>query len=55
MEKGAPERAFFVMTQVRAGSNVKAKRELDWEPVHPSWREGFAVIARQTMAHRAAA
>jgi len=51
----AGEHMVSMMTQVRAGSNVKAKRELDWEPVHPSWREGFAVIARQTMAHRAAA
>jgi hypothetical protein len=30
------------MTEVRGASNEKAKRELGWEPGHPSWREGFA-------------
>jgi 2-alkyl-3-oxoalkanoate reductase len=30
-----------MMTQVRGASNVKAKRELGWEPAWPSWREGF--------------
>ncbi len=29
-------------TQLRGASNVKAKRELGWQPSHPSWREGFA-------------
>jgi 2-alkyl-3-oxoalkanoate reductase len=29
------------MTEGRGVSNEKAKRELDWEPVWPSWREGF--------------
>ena len=51
----AGEHMVSMMTQVRAGSNSKAKRELDWEPVHPSWREGFAVIARQSLAHKSAA
>ncbi len=32
-----------MMTQVRGGSNAKARAELDWEPRYPSWREGFAV------------
>jgi nucleoside-diphosphate-sugar epimerase len=27
---------------LRGASNAKAKRELGWEPAHPSWREGFA-------------
>jgi nucleoside-diphosphate-sugar epimerase len=31
-----------IMTQVRGGSNAKAKRELNWTPVYPSWRIGFA-------------
>jgi len=31
-----------MMTKVRGGSNAKAKRELEWEPVHPSWRQAFA-------------
>ena len=30
-----------IMTQTRGGSNAKAKRELNWTPVYPSWRIGF--------------
>jgi hypothetical protein len=30
------------MTDLRGASNAKAKRELGWQPAHPSWREGFA-------------
>jgi len=30
-----------MMTAVRASSNAKARRELDWEPRFASWREGF--------------
>lgn len=30
-----------MMTQVRGGSNAKAKRELNWKPVYASWRVGF--------------
>ena len=30
-----------LMTQVRGGSNAKAKRELNWKPVYASWRVGF--------------
>lgn len=30
-----------IMTQVRGGSNAKAKRELKWTPIYPSWRIGF--------------
>ena len=29
-------------TQLRGASNAKAKRELDWSPSYPSWRQGFA-------------
>jgi nucleoside-diphosphate-sugar epimerase len=29
-------------TETRGASNEKAKRELGWQPSHPSWREGFA-------------
>lgn len=37
-----------MMTESRAGSNAKAKRELGWQPRHASWRQGFAeVIAAQ--------
>jgi nucleoside-diphosphate-sugar epimerase len=28
-------------TELRGASNEKAKRELNWAPRHPSWREGF--------------
>jgi nucleoside-diphosphate-sugar epimerase len=35
------EVAVLLMTQIRGASNAKAKRELGWQPAHPSWREGF--------------
>jgi nucleoside-diphosphate-sugar epimerase len=31
-----------LMTEVRAGSNAKAKSALGWQPLFASWREGFA-------------
>jgi nucleoside-diphosphate-sugar epimerase len=31
-----------IMTQIRGCSNAKAKRELNWAPLYPSWRIGFA-------------
>ena len=34
--------AVMMGTEARGVSNAKARRELDWEPRHPSWREGFA-------------
>jgi nucleoside-diphosphate-sugar epimerase len=37
----AGEAGDVMMTQVRGASNEKAKRDLDWRPRHPSWREGF--------------
>jgi hypothetical protein len=40
----AGEHMVSMMTQVRAGSNAKARCELDWRPAHPSWRDGFAAI-----------
>jgi nucleoside-diphosphate-sugar epimerase len=40
----------MMMTQNRAGSNAKAKRELGWQPAHASWRDGFAEIVRQRHA-----
>jgi 2-alkyl-3-oxoalkanoate reductase len=30
-----------MMTEARGSSNAKAKRELGWQPIWPSWREGF--------------
>lgn len=28
--------------EMRGASNAKAKRELGWQPAHPSWRQGFS-------------
>ena len=41
----AGEAATVMMTEVRGASNVKSKRELAWQPRHPSWRDGFAGLA----------
>ena len=38
----AGEASVVMMTDVRGASNEKAKRELAWQPQHPSWRTGFA-------------
>jgi nucleoside-diphosphate-sugar epimerase len=43
----AGEHLVVMMTQARAGSNAKAKRELGWQPAHPTWRQGFAEVLRQ--------
>ena len=32
--------------ELRGASNEKAKRELGWQPAHPSWRTGFAESLR---------
>jgi 2-alkyl-3-oxoalkanoate reductase len=37
-----------MMNEVRAASNAKAKRDLGWRPAHSSWRNGFAMVARQS-------
>ena len=42
----AGEHLVAMMTESRAGSNARAKRELGWQPRHPSWRQGFADIIR---------
>jgi nucleoside-diphosphate-sugar epimerase len=51
----AGEHMVSMMTQVRAGSNAKAKQELGWRPAYPSWRQGFAEAARQPVERRIAA
>ncbi|HEU4918278.1 MAG TPA: NAD(P)-dependent oxidoreductase [Candidatus Limnocylindrales bacterium] len=33
--------AVTMMTEGRGSSNAKAKRELGWQPIWPTWREGF--------------
>jgi nucleoside-diphosphate-sugar epimerase len=38
----AGEAGLSMMTQVRGCSNAKAKRELGWTLMWPSWRQGFA-------------
>jgi nucleoside-diphosphate-sugar epimerase len=35
--------AVVMSTELRGASNAKAKRELGWQPAHPTWRQGFAV------------
>ncbi|QKC83588.1 NAD(P)-dependent oxidoreductase [Mesorhizobium sp. NZP2077] len=42
----AGEHIVVMMTESRAGSNAKAKRELGWSPRYPSWRQGFAEITQ---------
>jgi nucleoside-diphosphate-sugar epimerase len=37
----AGDTAVIMMTEGRAFSNAKAKRELGWELRYPSWRQGF--------------
>jgi nucleoside-diphosphate-sugar epimerase len=37
----AGEAAVVMGTETRGASNAKARRELGWEPHHPTWREGF--------------
>jgi 2-alkyl-3-oxoalkanoate reductase len=38
----AGDAGLSMMTQVRGSSNAKAKRELGWQPIWPTWRDGFA-------------
>jgi nucleoside-diphosphate-sugar epimerase len=38
----AGEAGVVMMTELRGASNDKAKRELQWRPAYPSWRQGFA-------------
>jgi hypothetical protein len=42
------------MTEVRAASNEKAKRELNFRLAYPSWRVGFrtALIANESAGSR---
>jgi nucleoside-diphosphate-sugar epimerase len=39
---GAP--VVMMTTEVRAGSNAKAMRDLAWRPKYRSWRQGFAEV-----------
>lgn len=46
----AGEHLVTMMTESRAGSNLKAKRELAWRPQYGSWRQGFEVSLRSSPA-----
>ncbi len=48
---GAGAHAVVMMNEIRGASNAKARRELEWEPGHPSWRQGFPDVLRER--HRA--
>ena len=37
----AGEVGVSMMTRIRGCANVTAKRELDWQPAWPTWRDGF--------------
>lgn len=50
----AGEHLVSMMTEVRAGSNAKARQELGWRPAHPSWRQGFAEVASRATTQHAA-
>jgi 2-alkyl-3-oxoalkanoate reductase len=45
----AGEQLVSMMTEARGASNAKAKRELGWKLVYPSWRQGFVhgLVARE--------
>ncbi|MGH2709625.1 MAG: NAD-dependent epimerase/dehydratase family protein [Actinomycetota bacterium] len=43
----AGEAGVVMMTEARGASNAKAKRELDWRPAYPSWREGFVTAPQR--------
>ncbi|HKA68744.1 MAG TPA: NAD-dependent epimerase/dehydratase family protein [Actinomycetes bacterium] len=36
--------ATTIMTEGRGASNAKARKELEWAPRYPSWREGFRTL-----------
>jgi nucleoside-diphosphate-sugar epimerase len=40
----AGEWGVVMMTELRGASNAKAKRELDWRPAYPSWRQGLTAV-----------
>jgi 2-alkyl-3-oxoalkanoate reductase len=50
----AGEAGLSMMTQVRGSSNAKAKRELGWQPMWPSWRDGFVHGLTQAYPNRLA-
>ena len=51
----AGEVAVSAMTRIRGSSNARAKQEFGWQPVWPSWRQGFAHGLSATEPARGAA
>ncbi|HZQ55212.1 MAG TPA: NAD(P)-dependent oxidoreductase [Bryobacteraceae bacterium] len=47
----AGEAVVSMMTKIRGASNATAKRVLNWQPLYPTWREGFVrgLNARRTV------
>ena len=43
-----------MMPSARGMSSAKAKRELDWAPAYPSWRDGFRDLGAASVTERAA-
>jgi nucleoside-diphosphate-sugar epimerase len=48
----AGEQLATMMTEGRGASNAKAKRELGWQLLYPSWREGFVAVLSVEAEHR---
>jgi nucleoside-diphosphate-sugar epimerase len=48
----AGEHLVAMMTESRAGSNFKAKREFHWRPRYASWRQGFEASVRTSQLAR---
>jgi nucleoside-diphosphate-sugar epimerase len=46
----AGDLAVSMMTEARGASNAKAKHELGWRLIYPSWREGFVEGLQQRSA-----
>jgi nucleoside-diphosphate-sugar epimerase len=44
------DQGMVIMTTARGMSNAKAKRELDWTPAYPSWRDGFRTLRDRSAA-----
>jgi len=50
----AGEQVVSMMTEARGASNAKAKRELGWKLIPPTWREGFVSALTSEQARSAA-
>jgi nucleoside-diphosphate-sugar epimerase len=46
------EGGVVMMTDARGASNAKAKRQLAWSPLYPSWRQGFAAVLEESTRQR---